>query len=301
APGGALLRRRIPARLPPAYLPQAPAVLGTRLRDGRRHGPAAGRGHSHRHPLVAIVHAGNLHRPVPRRGRRLVPVPPAGARRPVPGPGRRAAFRRGRPVPGAGRPGDAGCPAGGPAGWPGPAELAAPPRTPAAEPAQGAGTGGPPTTARVPLGGSAPAHRRPVGRGRPASGLASHEQPVRGGGAAVQSCRPDPARRLPADRAPGLGAAQAQPPPVAGRGVPPGIHPEPELLSPPGVRRRRARPPDRPRQPAPLALARRAAGAAGRRRRTLSTLLGGPAPARRPIVLETPFPGEETPWPASPS
>ena len=45
-----------------------------RHRDGRRHGHLAGRQPAHRHRAHEDGHAGNQHRPVSRRRRRLLPV-----------------------------------------------------------------------------------------------------------------------------------------------------------------------------------------------------------------------------------
>src|SRR5690606_948684 len=164
------------------------------------------------------------------------------------------------------------------------AELATPAGAPVAQPAQGAGTGGPPPVARAAVAAAARAPRRAARRGRPAGRLAGGQQPARGARSATQPRRPDPARRLSADRAPDLGTAAPSPSPVPGRGVPSGIHPEPELLPPPRIRRRGARPPAGQGQPATLALAGRGAGAGRCGRGAFPADLGGRAPAGRSLV-----------------
>src|SRR5690606_33228782 len=98
-----LLHRRVRTRLPPAHLSEAAGVLLARHQHGRR-GRALGRGEPPRgRRWFPHCHAGDPHRAVPGRRRRLVPQPHAGRDGTPHGPHRTDDQRGGRDFRGPGR------------------------------------------------------------------------------------------------------------------------------------------------------------------------------------------------------
>jgi hypothetical protein len=88
--GARLLLRGISPQPPAVHLRQADHRLHGRDHHGRRRRHLAALPLPGRDREYALRHAGDGDRPVPRRRRRLVPVAPAGPRRPVHGADRRA-------------------------------------------------------------------------------------------------------------------------------------------------------------------------------------------------------------------